>query len=223
MTVAWGAELSEALERHARREGSAAVIKAFPGTRPEPADDASGFVWLGPEDICGARECSLGGQGSGRVHYVDELRFWINGAEHRIRNPNPSTLLVDYLHSVGLTGTKASVPPAFGCFGERPAPSSAPGGAGDSGPCWQIMSDTAGRAGWVRGGRMRLLHGDPIVHRQGRERDKGRASQLLPMFAVRRGRLRYHDHGRSRLQEGWIPPDPGNRLPVSPQLEEVIT
>ncbi|MBA4192022.1 MAG: xanthine dehydrogenase [Planctomycetaceae bacterium] len=35
-----------------------------------------------------------------------ELRFWLNGREVRITNPNPSVLLVDYLRDAGLTGTK---------------------------------------------------------------------------------------------------------------------
>lgn len=43
---------------------------------------------------------------SGPHEYSDELVFWLNGERVAIRNPDPGRLLVDYLHSVGLTGTK---------------------------------------------------------------------------------------------------------------------
>ena len=38
--------------------------------------------------------------------YTNELKFWLNGKQITIRNPEPSQLLVHYLHSIGLTGTK---------------------------------------------------------------------------------------------------------------------
>lgn len=38
--------------------------------------------------------------------YSSELVFWLNGEKVTIGNPDPSTTLVDYLHSVGQTGTK---------------------------------------------------------------------------------------------------------------------
>ena len=42
--------------------------------------------------------------------YSNDLRFYLNGEEHVIENPDPTTLLVDWLRSaeVGLTGTKKS-------------------------------------------------------------------------------------------------------------------
>lgn len=36
----------------------------------------------------------------------NQLIFWLNGAKIVVSNPDPALLLVDYLHSVGLTGTK---------------------------------------------------------------------------------------------------------------------
>lgn len=38
--------------------------------------------------------------------YSSELVFWLNGEEVKIVNPDPTMMLVDYLHAVGLTGTK---------------------------------------------------------------------------------------------------------------------
>lgn len=38
--------------------------------------------------------------------YSAELVFWLNGEKVVIENPDPTILLTDYLHSVGLTGTK---------------------------------------------------------------------------------------------------------------------
>lgn len=38
--------------------------------------------------------------------YSNELRFWLNGQQITIREPEPSQLLVHYLHQIGLTGTK---------------------------------------------------------------------------------------------------------------------
>ena len=38
--------------------------------------------------------------------YSSELVFWLNGEKVTIANPDPTMMLVDYLHSVGLTGTK---------------------------------------------------------------------------------------------------------------------
>ncbi len=38
--------------------------------------------------------------------YSNELIFWLNGERVLIRDPDPSVLLTDYLHSIGLTGTK---------------------------------------------------------------------------------------------------------------------
>lgn len=38
--------------------------------------------------------------------YSNELKFWLNGKQVTIRDPEPSQLLVHYLHEIGLTGTK---------------------------------------------------------------------------------------------------------------------
>jgi xanthine dehydrogenase/oxidase len=38
--------------------------------------------------------------------YGNELRFWLNGREIQIQNPDPTLSLVNYLHANGLTGTK---------------------------------------------------------------------------------------------------------------------
>ncbi len=38
--------------------------------------------------------------------YSNELVFWLNGEKVIILNPDPTVMLVDYLHEVGLTGTK---------------------------------------------------------------------------------------------------------------------
>lgn len=38
--------------------------------------------------------------------YSSDLIFWLNGREVIIANPDPRMMLVDYLHSIGLTGTK---------------------------------------------------------------------------------------------------------------------
>lgn len=38
--------------------------------------------------------------------YSNELVFWLNGEKVEISNPDPTMMLVDYLHKVGLTGTK---------------------------------------------------------------------------------------------------------------------
>jgi xanthine dehydrogenase/oxidase len=44
---------------------------------------------------------------AGRVlPYSDQLVFWLNGEKVVIDGPDPSVLLVDYLHSIGLVGTK---------------------------------------------------------------------------------------------------------------------
>jgi xanthine dehydrogenase/oxidase len=40
------------------------------------------------------------------MSYSSELVFWLNGEQVVILNPDPALLLVDYLHSAGLTGTK---------------------------------------------------------------------------------------------------------------------
>src|SRR3954464_16004919 len=36
----------------------------------------------------------------------NELIFWLNGRKVVIPNPDPTILLTDYLHGIGLTGTK---------------------------------------------------------------------------------------------------------------------
>ncbi len=43
---------------------------------------------------------------AGAATYSNELVFWLNGQKVTIVNPDPAITLVDYLHSVGLTGTK---------------------------------------------------------------------------------------------------------------------
>ena len=40
------------------------------------------------------------------VDYSNQLVFWLNGCKVVIPNPDPTVLLVEYLHSIGLTGTK---------------------------------------------------------------------------------------------------------------------
>src|SRR5436305_8364047 len=50
--------------------------------------------------IEGARETS------GAAPQSDQLVFWLNGRKVVIPNPDPAVLLTDYLHGIGLTGTK---------------------------------------------------------------------------------------------------------------------
>jgi xanthine dehydrogenase/oxidase len=38
--------------------------------------------------------------------YVNDLIFWLNGQRVVIHNPDPAVMLTDYLHGIGLTGTK---------------------------------------------------------------------------------------------------------------------
>ncbi len=38
--------------------------------------------------------------------YSDQLVFWLNGRKVVIANPDPTVMLTDYLHAIGLTGTK---------------------------------------------------------------------------------------------------------------------
>src|SRR5437868_1066529 len=38
--------------------------------------------------------------------YSNQLIFWLNGKRVSISNPDPTVMLTDYLHAVGLTGTK---------------------------------------------------------------------------------------------------------------------
>ena len=38
--------------------------------------------------------------------YTSELVFWLNGEKVVIAHPDPTIALADYLHSIGLTGTK---------------------------------------------------------------------------------------------------------------------
>lgn len=38
--------------------------------------------------------------------YSNEFIFWLNGEKIEVSNPDPTLMLVDYLHKVGLTGTK---------------------------------------------------------------------------------------------------------------------
>ena len=38
--------------------------------------------------------------------YLNELVFWLNGGKVVIPDPDPAVLLVEFLHSIGLTGTK---------------------------------------------------------------------------------------------------------------------
>lgn len=40
------------------------------------------------------------------VPYSNQLVFWLNGQRVAIANPDPALLLTDYLHGIGLTGTK---------------------------------------------------------------------------------------------------------------------
>src|SRR5271170_7949846 len=40
------------------------------------------------------------------VVYINELVFWLNGQRVAIPDPDPAVLLTDYLHGIGLTGTK---------------------------------------------------------------------------------------------------------------------
>ncbi len=43
---------------------------------------------------------------SDSVTYVNELVFWLNGDRILLRDPDPTVMLTDYLHGIGLTGTK---------------------------------------------------------------------------------------------------------------------
>ena len=51
-------------------------------------------------------------KGTGRAPVAatesDELVLSVNGVEHRLTNPSPSLLLVDFIRSLGLTGTKVA-------------------------------------------------------------------------------------------------------------------
>src|ERR1700677_1750318 len=38
--------------------------------------------------------------------YSNQLVFWLNGSKVVIPDPDPAVLLVEYLHGIGLTGTK---------------------------------------------------------------------------------------------------------------------
>jgi xanthine dehydrogenase/oxidase len=40
------------------------------------------------------------------LDYSNQLVFWLNGCKVVIPNPDPTILLVEYLHGIGLTGTK---------------------------------------------------------------------------------------------------------------------
>eukprot|EP00873_Tetraselmis_striata_P029168 jgi/Tetstr1/449432/TSEL_036527.t1 len=66
----------------------------------------------GPPDSAGVTPEEAAGKGEEEEEeeeeYASELLFWINGKEHRVTNPRPATTLADYLHSVGLTGTKVA-------------------------------------------------------------------------------------------------------------------
>ncbi|ODU00249.1 MAG: xanthine dehydrogenase, partial [Planctomycetes bacterium SCN 63-9] len=42
----------------------------------------------------------------GTPGYSNQLVFWLNGREVILRDPDPSLMLTDYLHEIGLTGTK---------------------------------------------------------------------------------------------------------------------
>ena len=43
--------------------------------------------------------------------YSNQLVFWLNGRKVVIPNPDPTVLLTDYLHSVGLYGTNIGLTP----------------------------------------------------------------------------------------------------------------
>ncbi len=48
--------------------------------------------------------------------YSNDLRFWLNGKEIKIHNPKPTTLLVNFLHESGLTGTKVGCEQGMRCL-----------------------------------------------------------------------------------------------------------
>src|SRR5436305_14372061 len=73
--------------------------------------------------IEGARETS------GAAPQSDQLVFWLNGRKVVIPNPDPAVLLTDYLHGIGLTGTKV------GC------------GQGGCGACTVMLSHRDGLSG----------------------------------------------------------------------------
>src|SRR5271170_6827047 len=43
---------------------------------------------------------------SEETKYSNQLIFWLNGKRVTISDPDPTIMLTDYLHEVGLTGTK---------------------------------------------------------------------------------------------------------------------
>src|SRR5437763_7838680 len=45
-------------------------------------------------------------EGMATSAYGNQLIFWLNGQKVVIPNPDPTVLLVEYLHGIGLTGTK---------------------------------------------------------------------------------------------------------------------
>src|SRR6476660_5956259 len=45
-------------------------------------------------------------ESTGAAPQSDRLVFWLNGRKVVIPNPDPAVLLTDYLHGIGLTGTK---------------------------------------------------------------------------------------------------------------------
>jgi hypothetical protein len=111
------------------------VFRATPsGEEATGTEEEGGSDWLQVGDIAGLRiaapsddameEGGADGEGweeegvekeeeveeEGEGAAGRELRFWVNGKEHRVAHPRPSTTLAEYLHSVGLTGTKVTRP-----------------------------------------------------------------------------------------------------------------
>jgi hypothetical protein len=93
-------------------------LMAFPDDQSptwENEDESAGWEILGLSlaDIAGAQESSNqpltaapSANQTTQPEFSDELLFWVNGAEQRVRNPDAFMTLVEYLHSIGLTGTK---------------------------------------------------------------------------------------------------------------------
>ncbi len=109
--------------------------------------------------------------------YSSHLVFWLNGRKVALENPNPATLLTDYLHGIGLTGTKV------GC------------GQGGCGACTVMLShhDAAdGRADAPRGQRLpaAIVRGrrhDGDDDRRHRQRSRGTGSDRSTAIAAQNG------------------------------------
>ncbi|KAK3289624.1 hypothetical protein CYMTET_2955 [Cymbomonas tetramitiformis] len=102
LTVSSDDELRDALEG-ATSAGSTPIFTMEAAAVKEEDPDA----WMVVGSVPSPGEQNPGPQsGSDGLASSNELVFWVNGDKHTLTDPDPSLLLVNYLHSVGLTGTK---------------------------------------------------------------------------------------------------------------------